>query len=32
MSKGPTPRHSKSPKPLTIDLDATDVTPRTRRA
>jgi hypothetical protein len=28
MSKGPTPRHSKSPKPLTIDLDATDVTPR----
>lgn len=28
MSKGPTPRHSKSPKPLTIDLDATDVTPQ----
>lgn len=27
MSKGPTPRHSKPPKPLTIDLDATDVTP-----
>jgi len=29
MSKGPTPRHSKSPKPVTIDLDATDVTPKT---
>ncbi|WP_394691450.1 COG4223 family protein [Hoeflea sp.] len=28
MSKGPTPRHSKSPKPLTIDLDAKDVTPQ----
>jgi hypothetical protein len=28
MSKGPTPRHSKSPKPVTIDLDATDVTPK----
>lgn len=28
MNKGPTPRHSKSPKPVTIDLDATDVTPR----
>ncbi|PWV98260.1 hypothetical protein DFR52_105241 [Hoeflea marina] len=28
MSKGPTPRHSKSPDPVTIDLDATDVTPR----
>lgn len=28
MSKGPTPRHSKSPEPVTIDLDATDVTPR----
>ncbi|WP_421779048.1 mitofilin family membrane protein [Hoeflea sp.] len=27
MSKGPTSRHSKPPKPLTIDLDATDVTP-----
>lgn len=27
MSKGPTPRHSKPPKPVTIDLDATDVTP-----
>lgn len=29
MSKGPTPRHSKSPKPLTIDLDAKEVTPQT---
>lgn len=28
MNKGPTPRHSKSPKPVIIDLDATDVTPR----
>lgn len=28
MSKGPTPRHSKPPKPVTIDLDATDVTPK----
>ncbi|SOE16889.1 hypothetical protein SAMN05877838_1774 [Hoeflea halophila] len=28
MSKGPTPRHSKQPKPVTIDLDATDVTPK----
>tara|TARA_R110002050_G_scaffold82286_4_gene176128 strand:- start:485 stop:1945 length:1461 start_codon:yes stop_codon:yes gene_type:complete len=28
MSKGPTPRHSKSPEPVTIDLDATDVTPK----
>ena len=28
MSKGPTPRHSKSPKPVTIDLAATDVTPK----
>ena len=28
MSKGPTPRHSKPPKPITIDLDATDVTPK----
>ncbi|MGJ8572894.1 MAG: mitofilin family membrane protein [Hoeflea sp.] len=28
MSKGPTPRHSKSPKPVTIDLDATNVTPK----
>lgn len=28
MNKGPTPRHSKSPKPVTIDLDATDVTPK----
>ena len=28
MSKGSTPRHSKPPKPVTIDLDATDVTPK----
>ncbi|MCY0148990.1 mitofilin family membrane protein [Hoeflea sp. G2-23] len=28
MSKGPTPRHSKAPEPVTIDLDATDVTPK----
>lgn len=28
MTKGTTPRHSKSPDPVTIDLDATDVTPR----
>ncbi|MBC7282457.1 mitofilin family membrane protein [Hoeflea sp.] len=28
MSKGPTPRHSKPSKPVTIDLDATDVTPK----
>jgi len=28
MNKGPTPRHSKSPKPVVIDLDATDVTPK----
>ena len=28
MSKGPTPRHSKPAKPVTIDLDATDVTPK----
>lgn len=26
MTKGPTPRHSKPAKPVTIDLDATDVT------
>lgn len=32
MSKGPTPRHSKSPKPVTIDLDATDVTPKSEAA
>lgn len=32
MSKGPTPRHSKSPKPVTIDLDATDVTPKAEAA
>lgn len=32
MSKGPTPRHSKSPKPVTIDLDATDVTPKAEPA
>lgn len=28
MTKGTTTRHSKSPDPVTIDLDATDVTPR----
>lgn len=28
MTKGPTPRHSKPSKPVTIDLDATDVTPK----
>ena len=28
MSKGPTPRHSKPAKPVTIELDATDVTPK----
>lgn len=28
MSKGTTPRHSKPSQPVTIDLDATDVTPR----
>ncbi|MDF1608221.1 mitofilin family membrane protein [Hoeflea sp. YIM 152468] len=28
MSKGPTPRHSKPSKPVVIDLDATDVTPK----
>jgi Uncharacterized protein conserved in bacteria len=28
MSKGTTPRHSKPSEPVTIDLDATDVTPR----
>ncbi len=28
MSKGTTPRHSRPPQPVTIELDATDVTPR----
>ena len=32
MSKGTTPRHSKPSQPVTIDLDATDVTPRDARA
>lgn len=32
MSKGTTPRHSKPSEPVTIDLDATDVTPRDEAA